>query len=60
MLSVFNDMSNGSWIEEIFVNNEVGSISSILYDARGLTLLILGIILFKSMIIAIDIAKSRV
>jgi len=42
------------------MNDELGGIAYILYDVHGVSLMVLGVLLFKAIIIAVDIAKSRI
>lgn len=46
------------WIEEAFVSTDLGSIAATLYEWYGWPLIVLSFLLFKAMLVAIDIARS--
>lgn len=46
------------WIEEAFISTDLGSIAAVLYEWYGWPLIVLSLLLFKAMLIAIDIARS--
>lgn len=53
---VFED----SWIESSFSTVDLGSIALVLYDWYSWPLIILSLLLFMAMLVAIDIARSKV
>jgi NADH:ubiquinone oxidoreductase subunit 6 (subunit J) len=49
-----------SWIENSFNTIDLGSIALTLYDWYGWPLIILSLLLFMAMLVAIDIARSKI
>jgi len=47
------------WIEDVFVSADLGSIAAVLYEWYGWPLIVLSLLLFKAMLVAINIARSH-
>lgn len=47
------------WIEDAFVSTDLGSIAAVLYEWYGWPLIVLSLLLFKAILIAVDIARSN-